>query len=340
MKLALIGLQLAVDGEVLASAEAYRAHLEAEVERALDAAAELGEVAARLVVVPELAGHLALLALAPPLARKARTLGAAFAASAVRRPLEILRGVATGSLLEPRHAVLSALAPEGERFWRGIFGPLARRHATYIVAGSHLRLGAAGDVTNASFLFGPDGRMLATTDKVNLVPGVEDRAPRALGLGRGAADHLPLTETPFGRLCTLIGYDGFCAPHTLDERFEVMASRIAERGGVTIVANPAANPWRWHGPWPPPRFVGSVREDVAPWREDQWEQDGLPASLTGTRFARWGVTAHLVGRVLDLSFDGRSEILERDPEVGGRVHRLARAEAPDRGDHVIAAVTC
>lgn len=338
MKVALIGLQLAIDDDVLASPDAYREHLEAEVERALDAAEErAGEVDARVVVLPEMAGHVGLLALAPPLARKAKTLGAALAASAARRPLEVLRGVATGSLLEPRHAVLSAIAPDGERYWRGIFGPLARRTATYLVAGSHLRLGAAGDLTNASFLFGPDGRLLATTDKVNLLPGVEDRAPRALGLGRGAAERVPIIDTPLGRVCTLIGYDGFVTPHTTEERFEVMAARIAERGGVTLVANPAANPWRWHGPWPPERFAGQTRDDVAPWREDQWDREGLPASLAVTRVARWGVTSHLVGRVLDLSFDGQSEILERGEDG---VRRLARAERPDRGEHVIAVVTC
>ena len=75
-------------------------------------------------------------------AHKAKTLGAALAAAAVRRPLEVLRGVATTRLLDPRHAVLAALAPDGERFWRGVFGPLARRHGAYVVAGSHLRLAA------------------------------------------------------------------------------------------------------------------------------------------------------------------------------------------------------
>jgi hypothetical protein len=54
-------------------------------------------------------------------------------------------------------------------------------------------------------------------------------------------------------------------------------------------------------------------------------------------FARWGITAHLVGRVLDLSFDGQSEILERDARG---VRRIARAEAHDRGGHVTATVTC
>ena len=193
-RLALIGVQLEVSAERVSSPERYRAHIEQATARALETA---GPADARVVVFPELAGHLALLALAPPRAHKAKTLGAALGAAAVRRPFEVLRGAVTARLLDPRHAVLAALAPDGERYWRGVFGPLARKHGLFLVAGSHLRLGPNGDLTNASFLFAPDGRLLATTDKINLVPGIEDRAPKALGLARGDADRLPITEAPF-----------------------------------------------------------------------------------------------------------------------------------------------
>ena len=44
-------------------------------------------------------------------------------------------------------------------------------------------------------------------------------------------------------------------------------------------------------------------------------------------FAKYGVTALLVGKVLDLAFEGCSEIVE-----GARV--LTRMAAPDRGGHV------
>ena len=316
-RLALIAVQLEVSAEILGSPERYRAHLEAAAARAIDAA---GPADARVVVFPEISGHLALLALAPPRAHHAATLSSALGAAAVRRPLDVLRGVVTTRLLDARHAVLAALAPDGERYWRGVFGPLARKHGVYLVAGSHLRLGPNGDLTNASFLFAPDGRLLATTDKVNLMPGIEDRAPKALGLARGSEDRLPIVEAPFGRLCTLIGYDGFRKPHTSEERFVALGPRLAARGGSSVVANPAANPWPW---------LGS--------RAEQWDRDGLPGSLAEMPFARWGITAHLVGSVLDLSFDGESEILERDARG---VRRIARADAHDRGGHVTATVTC
>lgn len=330
-RLALIAVQLAVSGDIVSSAERYRVHLEGAVASAIDAA---GPADARIVVVPEIAGHLALLALAPPRAHQAATLSAALGAAAVRRPLDVLRGVVTARLLDARHAVLAALAPDGERYWRGVFGPLARKHGVYLVAGSHLRLGGNGDLTNASFLFAPDGRLLATTDKVNLVPGIEDRAPKALGLARGSEDRLPIVDTPFGRLATLICYDAFREPHTSEERFVAMGPRLAARGGVSVVANPAANPWPWHGPW---KFAEAGNPDEPASREAQWEREGLPGSLAEMPFARWGITAHLVGGVLDLSFDGQSEILERDARG---VHRIARAETSDRGGHVTATVTC
>ena len=331
MKLGLIAVQLEVSAQIASSPSAYRAHLEEAAARAVAAA---GPADARLVVFPEIAGHLALLALAPPAAHRAHTLSAALAAAAVRRPLDVLRGVATTRLLDPRHAVLAALAPDGERYWRGVFGPLARKHGVYLVAGSHLRLGPGGDLTNASFTFAPDGRLLSTTDKVNLVPGIEDRAPKALGLARGDADRLPIVETAFGRLCSLICYDGFREPHTSGERFVVMGPLLAARGGVTVVANPAANPWPWREPW---IHAEPGNPDEPATREAQWQREGLPASLAQMPFARWGVTAHLVGQVLDLRFDGQSEIVERDSRG---VHRIARAEHHDRGGHVTATVTC
>jgi predicted amidohydrolase len=320
VKTALIAIQLEVTPDVLASSEAYQRHLEAQVARAVDAA---GPADARLVVLPEVSGHLALLALAGARAKKAKTLAGALAQAAVRRPLDVLRGAVTARVLEPRHAVLAALAPDAERWWKSVFGPLAKRERAYVVAGSHFRLSPSGELTNASLTFDPDGRLVATTDKVNLLPGIEDGAKGGLGLCRGNPDAVPIVPTAFGTLCTLICYDGFYRPHTPDERFEPVAAHIAARGGVDVVANPAANPWPWRERWP---FDDRVRVD-------QWEAEGLPGTLRHAPFARFGVTAHLVGQVLDLHFDGTSEILAGDGT------RLARAAAPDRGGVVSTIVT-
>lgn len=327
MRGALVAVQLEIGSDVLASGDAYRLHLE---KSAAMAVATSGHADARLLVFPELAGHFALYALAPPVAHRAKTLGAALAASAVRRPLDVLRGVTTTRLLDARHAVLAALAPDGERWWKSVFGPLAKQLGVYIVAGSHLRLGTDGALTNASMMFGPDGRLLATTDKVNLVPGREDGARGALALARGDS-HVPIVETTLGRVATLICYDAFTEPHTRTERFVAMGPRLAERGGLEIVANPAANPWPWRGPW---KF-NEPGENLL--RAEQWQREGLCGSLAQTPFARFGITAHLVGSVLDLAFEGVSEIIERD---GDDIRHLARATHHDRGGHVTALVTC
>ncbi|MBA3500720.1 MAG: carbon-nitrogen hydrolase family protein [Myxococcota bacterium] len=327
-----MAVQLEVDPAVVSSGDKYRAAID---DAAACAVEEAGRADHRFIVFPEIAGHLALLALAPPPAHRAKSLGAALAAAAMRRPLEVLWGAASSRTLAPKHAVLAALAPDGEKYWRSVFGPLARRHDAYVVAGSHLRLSPAGDLTNASMLFAPDGRCIAVTDKVNLVPGMEDGAPGGLGLARGTAEDLPIVDAPFGRVCTLICYDGFAEPHTSLERFVPLGPEIAAKGGVTIAANPSANPWYWDQPWPPKKLVGGMARAVGT-RADQWSREGLRASLVGSAFARYGVTAHLVGHVLDLHFDGCSEILERTDDV--RV--LARAAQHESGGHVVAVVSC
>lgn len=330
MNIALIAVQLEINNRVLASADAYRRHIEDQTARAVDAA---GEAEQRLIVFPEIAGHVALLAMAPPRAHRANTMGGVLGAAVMHRPLDMLRGLAAVGWWHPKQAALAALAPDGEKFWRSIFSPLARRHAAYIVAGSHLRLTANGKLTNASLLFAPDGQCIATTEKVNLVPGMEDSSPNGLGLTRGNVE-VPIVETPLGRVTTLVCYDGFNTAHTSDEQFVALGPQIASRGGVTIAANPAANPWPWAEAWPPRDLKRAAH--AYPSRGDQWQQEGLPDSLAKVAFARWAITAHLVGNVLDLHFDGVSEILETG---GDRVQVIARAPHHDRGGFATAVVS-
>ncbi|MDQ3370530.1 MAG: hypothetical protein M3680_34355, partial [Myxococcota bacterium] len=77
-------------------------------------------------------------------------------------------------------------------------------------------------------------------------------------------------------------------------------------------------------------------ERVPGTRAAQWQREGLPGSLAAVPFAHHGVTAHLVGQVLDLRFDGISEIVERTTD--GVVH-LARTAHADRGGHIVTTVT-
>jgi predicted amidohydrolase len=224
--------------------------------------------------------------------------------------------------------VILALAPAADRWMRDTFAAIARRHQATVVAGSHLRVRDDGSISNSSYTFDPAGRLVATTDKVNLVPWMEDRRKGGLGLARGDVAQVPVVDLPWGRLATLICYDGFVEPHTRDERFEPVAP-VVDAAGVDVIANPAANPWPWHLGW----VHAEPGEHLL--RVDQWRCEGLPASLARLRHVRYGVTAHLVARVLDLRFEGQSEILRRD---GDTVTVLARAPHHDRGGHVVAVV--
>jgi predicted amidohydrolase len=300
----LVAVQLVIDEAVLASGHSYRVAIEAATVAALAGAGP----GPRLIVFPEVAGHLALYALAP--VRRGKTLSAVLASAAVRRPLDMLRGAVSARVLDPRHAVIAGLAPDAERYWRALFAQLARTHGAYVVAGSHLRLGADGALTNASHLIGPDGALIATTDKVNLLAGVEDAAPGGLGLSRGDAHKLPVVDTPLGKIATLIGYDAHRAPRSDEERFVAVVEQLAVRGGCTIVANPTC--WRGASGLGP-RASAS---------------DGLPGSLAASSFAKFGVIAHLVGDLLDQHYAGISEIVTPDGV-------LARAEP---GGHAVASI--
>ena len=187
-----------------------------------------------------------------------------------------------------------------------MFGPLARRHGAHVVAGSHLRLSPDGELTNASFLFAPDGRLLATTDKMNLSPGIEDGSPGALRLARGAAARVPIVDThsALGRVATLIGYDACREPLGPGERWEQVGDRLAQRGGADVVATRARSP------------RADARRDARRARRRALRRDRAPRRARARP---------------------RVRRRERDPRgrpATGAVTTLARVADPARGGHV------
>jgi predicted amidohydrolase len=219
--------------------------------------------------------------------------------------------------------------PAADRLMREVFSAVARRHRAFVVAGSHLRP-AAGALTNTSYTFDPLGRLVATTHKANLVPGMEDDAPGGLGLARGHAGRLPVVDAPWGRLATLICYDGFCRPHTPNERFVFMGER-ADALGVDVIANPSANPWPWNQRWvfapPGSRLL----------RREQWQSEGLPATLRGLGRVRYAVTAHLCAEIFDLRFEGTSQIMARNSSHSD-IQVLCQATSETAAQTIIARV--
>jgi hypothetical protein len=323
-------VQLELSMRDFAGEASYRRAIELAAEQALERVrAVAGDARHRLLVFPENVGHFVPLVYAPRLAHTQPTVTRAMAVLAARHPLRLARAMWSGGTLDAERGLMLATMPRAEALVRNVFSGLARRHRAYVVAGSHLSA-HGGQVSNTSFTFDATGRLVATTNKVNLVVGMEDDSPGGVDLARGHEHGLPIVHAPFGALATLICYDGFHVPHTQNEpKFVFMGERAAARG-ARIIANPSANPWPWNEGWV------HARPGDHTLRYEQWQREGLPGSLALLEpGVRYGVTAHLCARILDFHFHGRSEILERT-DTG--VHVLASADSADRGEAVVARV--
>ncbi len=228
--------------------------------------------------------------------------------------------------------LFAATAPRVHATLWTTFSGIARDFGLWVVAGSALlprnRLGDEGPgfipdgarTYNTSHTFAPDGRCVAVTRKVNLVPTQED----TLRLSPGHPDELRVVETPFGRLGTLICYDGFREPHTSHEPDFVPTACLMDALGADVVAQPSANAWPWDAPWV---FNAPGEHQL---RREQWFNEGLFAQLRGLRHVRYAVNPQLVGGFFDNTFEAPSLILER--EGPGDVRVLAQSSDPRAED--------
>lgn len=309
----LFALQPRVGIETYASAEGFRSAMQRIVDMALSRAAALpGSRPPALLVFPENIGSFLALASLGPSARRLASVDLATLAVLARRPRAVVRELRRRGISNARSAALAALGPEISVLYEETFRNLARRSGSTVVAGSALLPDGEGNVHNVSITFGPDGRELGRVRKVNLVPKLED----GIGLTRGHPNELRPSLTPVGPVGTLICYDGFVVPHTPREPgFRVASEGFAR--GVPIIVQPSANPWPWDEPWVH-RSKGSTLL-----RREQWRTEGLEARLPGLPDVRYAVTAHLMGEVLDLRFEGRSSIYARGED--GRAWILAEA---------------
>ncbi len=212
------------------------------------------------------------------------------------------------------------------------FSSIARDFGLWVVAGSALlprnRYGvdtpafAPMDARtyNTSYTFSPEGRCVAVTRKVNLVPTQED----VVRLSPGRPEELEVVPTPFGRLGTLICYDGFREPHTSEEPSFVPAARLLDALGVDIIAQPSANAWPWDAPW---AFNEPGETQL---RREQWFNEGLYSQLAALHRVRYAVNPQLVGSFFENVFEAPSLILERVRP--GEVRVLAQASDPRAED--------
>jgi len=185
--------------------------------------------------------------------------------------------------------IFSFMTPAVKPFIHELYSSLASAYGLYIMAGSYTL--ADGDrVVNRAFLYGPDGKLTGSQDKVHLLPvEVEWRLKRGSSLAG--------FETPLGRLAMPV-----CMDATYYETF-----RILEKQGVDIALLPIANLEAYNywlalrGIWP------RVQES-----------------------ALYGVKSALVGSVAGFTFTGRAGIfapLELTPNRDGvmaEVHHFDR----------------
>ncbi|WP_261664188.1 nitrilase-related carbon-nitrogen hydrolase [Deinococcus sp. Marseille-Q6407] len=184
---------------------------------------------------------------------------------------------------------------------------LALSHGVYLCAGSlplpRYRLDGRGRIrrvpgvlTNASVIFGPDGRLIGVTDKVHLTPP-EQRG--GLDFTPGRLDELRVFPTPVGDLGVAISLDAFRA----DVRGRLQAQ------GCTVLLQPDANGSAWTADEGLPPDPSCIRPQPLAWLESSWQ------ATTSGQF-RSTVNPMVVGNLLDLTFDGQSAITGQLDEGG------------------------
>ena len=187
------------------------------------------------------------------------------------------------------------------------FSHLARVYKITIVAGSivlptpYIRAGKLitgdGPLYNVSIIYGPDGR-----PKPDIVHKVHPITAELPFTAAAAPLHLPVFDTPAGRLAVLI-----CADSWYPDVYDVLRHKGCDLIVVPNNLTPAAiwqQPWHGYDPGPTPADVDKA--DVGRLTEGEaW----LKYALAG-RLARAGAThglhVFLRGRLWDLGSDGRS----------------------------------
>ncbi len=185
--------------------------------------------------------------------------------------------------------VIRYAGPVMAPFLSELYSTLAGAYGLYLMAGSFL-LPEGDKVVNRSFLYGPDGKLIGTQDKVHLMPLEAE-------WGISAGGGFELFETAAGKIAVPV-----CMDATFYETF-----RILELKGAEIVILPIANPEPYNywlalrGIWP--------RVQECP---------------------LYGIKSALVGNLLGFEFTGRAGIfapVELTPDGTGV---LAEVDSPEK----------
>lgn len=183
--------------------------------------------------------------------------------------------------------VIRYAGPVMRPFLELLYSTLAAAYGLYLMAGSFL-LPDGERVVNRSFLYGPDGGLIGTQDKVHLMP-IEDE----WGISAGSEFHLFATAA--GKIAAPV-----CMDATYYETF-----RFLELQGAEIVLLPIANPEPYNywlalrGIWP--------RVQEAP---------------------VFGIKSALVGELLGFEFTGRAGLFAPAELTADGSGILAEVESP------------
>jgi predicted amidohydrolase len=205
-----------------------------------------------------------------------------------------------------QRGLLLTLAPEVLEQYVPLCSKLAKEFKVYLVCGSaplpHLERvegGAGGssgigavrilgsEVYNQSLIFGPDGKLLGSADKVHLT---ELEGQTGLDFSSGSLAELRAYPTPVGTLGIAISLDAF--------KSDVIQK--LEGQGADILVQPDANGQSWVE-----RESGtrSNRDQPLAWLDSAWNM------VQQSKTLKYALNPMVVGNFLDAPFDGQSAII-------------------------------
>lgn len=202
--------------------------------------------------------------------------------------------------------------------YQKVFGELAQRYQTHIVAGSivlpepalvdgQLTVRPGGTLYNVSALFGPDGRIVPP-----LVRKVSPIADELKFLAGAPVSELPVFTTPAGKLAILICADAWY-PSTY-ARLNALGAELLAVPSYSTGNGVWANKWGGYNGGTMPTDVAAA--DVGALTEGQaWLKYAMPGRAPAAGI-RYGLNVFLRGNLWDLGSDGAT--IHVSPEGSGR----------------------
>ena len=200
--------------------------------------------------------------------------------------------VTTLSRLAAQHSIYlsaSTITPHVQRSTSTIdINRFGRRHSGQVY------LPTDAGVYNTGFLWGPDGSLIGSTDKVFLTTSEKE----VLDLTSGDLEAVQVFETEIGKIGIAISLDAF-TPEFL---------RKLDSLGVCIVIQNDANDQPWASP-----------SRTSEWQPQEWLNSVLGSVQAEYPNLHFNICPMQVGNFFDIAFDGQSSItlksdLEPDPQ--------------------------